>query len=191
MSARIEEYDFGTKAATRRKIQEMQDTAPMKFDRAVYKWWFKVYQTALQECPVDTGALRASIRIQRGETEPQGKFVVGRTADYASTSYYIAAGGGGVINPKHKREVDYAQAVHDGYYTGGTKLATVEGFKTKKSVGIGRWMAGDPFLDRAIQMNEGEFWKIMGEFMDDKQKQWSEDQPPVPSIWTGAVRLVK
>lgn len=49
-------------------------------------------------CPVDTGALASSIRAER-----RGPF---RTA--------LVAGGGGFINPRTGREVDYARLVHDG-----------------------------------------------------------------------------
>jgi HK97 gp10 family phage protein len=49
-------------------------------------------------CPVDTGSLRRSIRYER---DPEGGVI-------------IAAGGGGVINPRTRREVDYAAYVEFG-----------------------------------------------------------------------------
>jgi HK97 gp10 family phage protein len=49
-------------------------------------------------CPVDTGSLRRSIRYER---DPDGSIV-------------IAAGGGGVVNPRTRREVDYAAYVEFG-----------------------------------------------------------------------------
>ena len=49
-------------------------------------------------CPVDTGALMASIRAERrGPLESA-----------------IIAGGGGYVNPRTLRPVDYARHVHDG-----------------------------------------------------------------------------
>jgi len=49
-------------------------------------------------CPVRTGALRDSIRVERP----------------SSLSAKLVAGGGGHINPLTGREVDYARHVHDG-----------------------------------------------------------------------------
>jgi len=49
-------------------------------------------------CPIDTGALMRSIRAER-----RGPY---ETA--------LIAGGGGFINPRTGREVDYARYVHDG-----------------------------------------------------------------------------
>jgi len=49
-------------------------------------------------CPVDTGALMSSVRAEmRGDL-----------------SAALVAGGGGYINPKTGRPVDYARHVHDG-----------------------------------------------------------------------------
>ncbi len=49
-------------------------------------------------CPVDTGALMASIRAER-------------RSQLEST---LVAGGGGYVNPRTLRPVDYAHQVHDG-----------------------------------------------------------------------------
>lgn len=56
--------------------------------------------TAKALCPIDTGALMASIRWER-------------RARYEAA---LIAGGGGFINPRTGREVDYARYVHDGTY---------------------------------------------------------------------------
>ena len=49
-------------------------------------------------CPVDTGALMASVRAERrGPLESD-----------------LIAGGGGYVNPRTLRPVDYARHVHDG-----------------------------------------------------------------------------
>jgi hypothetical protein len=54
--------------------------------------------TAKAYCPVDTGALMASVRAERrGPLESD-----------------LIAGGGGYVNPKTLRPVDYARPVHDG-----------------------------------------------------------------------------
>ena len=57
-----------------------------------------VVDSARAFCPVDTGALASSIRAERrGPTEAA-----------------LVAGGGGFVNPRTGRPVDYAAAVHDG-----------------------------------------------------------------------------
>ncbi len=54
-------------------------------------------------CPVDTGALRKSIRVEPTAHREGGYYEAG-----------VTAGGGGVINPKTGREVDYAAYVELG-----------------------------------------------------------------------------
>jgi len=63
----------------------------------------KIRDDAKDFAPVDTGALRKSIRIEK-----KGKLKVS-----------IIAGGGGIINPRSGREVDYA-----GYVEFGTSRAS-------------------------------------------------------------------
>ncbi|MEM2351789.1 MAG: HK97 gp10 family phage protein [Thermoproteota archaeon] len=58
----------------------------------------QIVEDAKALCPVDTGSLRRSIRFER---DP-------------SSGVIVAAGGGGVINPKTKCEVDYAAYVEFG-----------------------------------------------------------------------------
>jgi HK97 gp10 family phage protein len=58
----------------------------------------QIIEDAKALCPVDTGSLRRSIRYER---DPDGGVV-------------IAAGGGGVVNPRTRREVDYAAYVEFG-----------------------------------------------------------------------------
>jgi len=55
-------------------------------------------ETARDLCPVDTTSLRQTIRAERR----------------GPLTSALVAGGGGVINPKTGREVDYARYVHDG-----------------------------------------------------------------------------
>jgi len=178
MAARIVETDMGTKGATVKAMDRLKAHASQKFDKMVFEYWVAVYNTALQLVPVDTGALRASIRIQKAK--PTGQvFERAATLDIVETGYYIVAGGNGVINPKHRKEVDYARAVHDGYFRGGTQLAVVIGLKRKKRVGIGRWVPGNPFLTKAIQANAGTLRDLVDKYMKGKQKTWTANQPPV------------
>jgi len=73
------------------------------------------------------------------------------------SEYYILAGGGGVINPIHGREVDYARAVHDG---------------TSRQ-------AANPFLDRAIAATNREFEEFINKYFKWIETEWAKDQPPV------------
>ena len=61
--------------------------------------WMPFMVTAAKAfCPVDTGALMASVRAEmRG-----------------GLSAALVAGGGGYVNPRTGRPVDYARHVHDG-----------------------------------------------------------------------------
>ena len=49
-------------------------------------------------CPVDTGALAGSIRVER----------------LSPLEMALTAGGAGFVNPRTGRVIDYAEAVHDG-----------------------------------------------------------------------------
>jgi len=85
----------------------------------------KIRDDAKGFAPVDTGALRKSIR-----TEKKGKLQVS-----------IIAGGGGVINPKTGREVDYA-----GYVEFGTSR-----------------MSPQPYMQPALEKNRDEILRIVKE----------------------------
>ena len=67
-------------------------------DEALAELAERIVDDAKALCPVDTGSLRRSIRYER---DPDGGVV-------------IAAGGGGVVNPRTRREVDYAAYVEFG-----------------------------------------------------------------------------
>jgi len=173
MAVRIEETDLGTKQATKDKIREIQKEKYQKFIWLSWRYWNKVYQYALQECPVGTpastgrkgyigGSLRASIRIARGTPSdrifkmgPFGVSISGQ--DEYSWTYHIQAGGGGVINPNYGREVDYAKAVHDGWVN-------------RKGI----FRPGNPFLTRALMRGEAEFKKMTDEMMNWIERKWSE-----------------
>lgn len=179
MAMRVVETDFGTKQATINKIREIQEKKYQQFTWLSWRYWWAVYQYALQECPVGTpestgkpgyigGSLRQSIRIARGSPSgmnmgPFGVSVSGG-GDY-SWIYHIQAGGAGVINPNYGREVHYAAAVHNGWMD-------------KR----GGWHPGNPFLDRAVMRAEAEFKKMTDEMLDWVERKWAEgalrDVPP-------------
>ena len=120
--------DQGTIESTRRKIEQLKRDGPKKFDSIMERFMRDVYMQTLNEMNNmgirDTGALMASTRLER----------IGSPAKYnmttreASSEWQVLSGGGGYINRKNKREVDYAQAVHDGHATRG-----------------GGWVAGRPY----------------------------------------------
>lgn len=196
MAARIVEYDLGTKGATKRKMKEMQTMAPDKWRKMMTRYWTRVEENckiAITEMgAVDTGALRDSIRTESGKTiapglYSTGNYEVGRTD--GDVSAYILAGGGGYINYRHKKEVDYAQAVHDGHFeTGKQRRAFIKVKKQRKEMGMPRlekvdltrgagWIAGRPFLDEGIQKTEGYIEQLLKDYMDDKENVWKDDQP--------------
>jgi len=121
MSFNIWEYDFKTKEKTKNRITALQKQNPQKWRNLSFAFLKRVYENALQECPVDTGALRASHRIVEGENPniarpaDATKYVkeLGLEQENPEWRLWLVAGGGGVINPKKNKEVDYAQAVHD------------------------------------------------------------------------------
>ena len=91
-------------------------------DEKLHELASRIMVYAKQMCPVDTGALMLSIRIleESGEKGVGGSYeVMAPVAGYMGEKpivYTVAAGGGGYINPKTLREVDYAEAVHDGTF---------------------------------------------------------------------------
>jgi len=85
----------------------------------------KIRDDAKSFVPVDTGALRKSIRVEK-----KGKLEV-----------RVAAGGGGVINPRTGREVDYA-----GYVEFGTSRASPQ-----------------PYMQPALEKNRDEILRVVKE----------------------------
>ncbi|MFH2111213.1 MAG: hypothetical protein ABIJ47_08150 [Candidatus Bathyarchaeota archaeon] len=78
-------------------------------------------------CPVRTGALRGSIRVERP----------------GPLAAKLVAGGGGHVNPLTGREVDYARHVHDGTSRMPARPFLLQG------VLAGRLSVGREMLDRA------------------------------------------
>ncbi|MEM2163907.1 MAG: HK97 gp10 family phage protein [Candidatus Bathyarchaeia archaeon] len=97
------------------KLESLSDRLGELSDEALAELADRIVEDAKSLCPVDTGSLRRSIRWER---DPSGGVI-------------IAAGGGGVINPRTKREVDYAA-----YVEFGTSRAPAQ-----------------PFLQPAIEQN--------------------------------------
>jgi hypothetical protein len=201
MAARIVEEDFGTKRATKKVMTQLQEETPDKFDDFILKYWRIVEKYAKELCPVGTpqstgrpnyigGSLKKSIRIQKGAPSDD-KFERGVSGRWvAKTTYYLVAGGGGIFNPNNRREVDYARAVHDGYYTGGMKRTrlpvssglTKTGRRKTRLMPRGRFIAGRPFLTLAIQKAAPDLERMINEYMSDKEKVWVSNQPAVGGV---------
>jgi len=80
------------------KLSDLDVKLNKVLDEALEEIAEKIRDDAKSLAPVDTGALRKSIRIEK-----KGELQVS-----------IVAGGGGVINPRTDREVDYAGFVEFG-----------------------------------------------------------------------------
>jgi hypothetical protein len=202
MAVRIEETDFGTKTATRRKIDQIVRENPAKFKSMMVRYWYRVKENAIMAITeldaVDTGALRNSIRLIDGGSVgtgiSRGKYEVARTDTSLTT--FIVAGGGGEINTRKNREVDYAQAVHDGYFrsptvkrvfrkmnkerkSGGQKKLSPTQFNDTGTFGGSGWVAGRPFLDIAVERTEEYLAELVDKYTKDITENWLKDQPLV------------
>lgn len=186
--------DFGTKPSCHKKMNQMTREAPLQLNRMMQRYWKAVYENAIQSITdmgaVDTGALRQSIRIVQNATPMGINFEVAATTNIEGdkAEAYIVAGGGGVGNPKHGgREVDYAEAVHDGYFIKGQKKVFRRMNKANKSVGVTKvtkqafsgWVAGRPFLTDAIARTDEYLKQLLDEYGTEKEKMWEADQPMV------------
>jgi hypothetical protein len=154
--AYVVETSYGTKRDAKFALKRIKEKGGRRWQHLMYRYWLRVYFYAIQECPVDTGALRASIRISRSSKEVSGEGVVYRgVPGDEKWEYYISAGGNGIINPKHKKEVDYASAVHDGYVTNS-----------------GVFRMGNPFLERAIRRGDSDFNRYFEQWYEEIGKEW-------------------
>jgi len=107
------------------KLSNLEEKLSNALDEALNEIAEKISSDARNFAPVDTGALRKSIRIEK-----KGKLRVS-----------VVAGGGGVINPKTGREVDYA-----GYVEFGTSR-----------------MSPQPYMQPALEKNKDEILRIVKE----------------------------
>jgi len=148
---KIEETDKGTKRAAKKAIKKILKGSPEQFKRKMKRYVRRVRRDAKRFCPVDTGALQSSIRLVSMEDIPKGSFVAARDI---TLTHQIIAGGPPYINPNTKRIVNYAQAVHDGVPSKG--------------------IPPTPFLIDALAVNKQYYDLAVKEYLDWKQKQWSD-----------------
>jgi len=165
----VTETDLGTKEGAKTALQRIKKNGGVRFRHLMYRYFQQVYFYALLECPVDTGALRASIRLSRSKFSEAGDYSVNRSVQFDDDTkpweYTISAGGQGVINPKHRREVDYAAAVHDGY--------------TMKN---GVWHPGDEFLNRAFARGDVDYALNVEKWWEEIGKMWEAGGLKAPPL---------
>ena len=107
------------------KLSNLDEKLGKALDEALNEIAEKIWDDAKGFAPVDTGSLRKSIRVEK-----KGKLEV-----------QVIAGGGGVINPRTGREVDYA-----GYVEFGTSR-----------------MSPQPYMQPALEKNRDEILRVVKE----------------------------
>lgn len=174
MVVNIFEYDYGTKHASRKMLQRLQAEHPEKFRKMYFLWLQRVYHKAKKYCPVDTGALRASIRVVEGATPYSRPTDISKHIAAAGAKakpsgmgpeevqLWLVAGGGGYINPKKGKEVDYAE---------------IQENKRR-------------FLARAIRSELSTLDKFMADHWKWIEKTFYSEQPNIGGMWKLPTRLV-
>ena len=145
--AYVTETDFGKKESTKKKYLEIKNNLPRVLDANIRIYLLKLYLYAIQEVPVLTGALRATIRIETVENTVSPTEAVGQAS--FSNEYMLVAGDSGIINPMHMKEVNYAAIVN----------------------------MQNPFIDRAIMLAEGDADMALDNTMQWVLKTWADDDP--------------
>lgn len=141
----IFESDNGTKAECRKKLEKFQETLPEEIRKRLDMVWDKIWNDAIMLCPIETGALAASIKVIEGG---MGGFLGGIVA-FPIYDKTIVAGDIAVTNPKTNIPTsEYALLVHDGHPTKG-----------------GGFVSANPFLLDALRMNEAELMEAVDEAM--------------------------
>jgi len=162
MAVVLEETDRGSKKRLWNALERMFKDRT-EWNIAWDEFWTKVEEDAKVLCPVDTGALRESIRvinIEEAESVNIGapEYAVIQTTDIQSDGRIIVAGDETMMNPKTFRPVDYAQAVHDGHVS--------------KS---GKWVEGTRFLETAIDLNMPHLLARIESYIDKEKNKFSGD----------------
>lgn len=161
MSAWIEE-DIKTHKGKMRTIEATKRAEKISFEEfeKSFKNYFKLLlQLAKRNCPVDTGTLRASIRL---ENEPKGGGglggkIHGEVERHAGWGKRVVAGGM-LINPKTGNICDYATFVHDGHFTR-----------------TGSFVPPRPFIDDALREADEYLIKCADKYLAKIGKEWEKD----------------
>jgi hypothetical protein len=130
----IEETDNGTKQKVGIRLKKDMESISDEVKNELEHIWSLIEQAAIDMCPVDTGALRSTIKTIEGG----GEGTISATSDIINKS--LIAGDDGVINWKTQKPTSmYAGFVHDGH-----------------ALRDGSMWEGIPFLVEAILAYEGE-----------------------------------
>lgn len=130
----IEETDNGTKQKVGIRLKKDMESISDEVKNELEHIWSLIEQAAIDMCPVDTGALRSTIKTIEGG----GEGAISATSDIINKS--LIAGDDGVINWKTQKPTSmYAGFVHDGH-----------------ALRDGSMWEGIPFLVEAILAYEGE-----------------------------------
>lgn len=144
----ITETDNGSKGRAITAADRFPEELSVEAKWKIRVWWEKVLDTARALCPVDTGTLQTTIRIEDIDMDFGSYFEKTFSPQHELINSQIVAGGL-LVNPKTGRVCDYAQAVHDGHFTRS-----------------GRWMPPVAFIEMAIQIHSPELDYIMSKALD-------------------------
>lgn len=158
----MEETDMGSKGRAQLACREFPQELTAEARWRLRFWWEKVLLTAKALCPIDTGTLSTSGRIETREGPTEGgalgefyEKAVGFDNELINSMIVF---GGLLVNPKTGRICDYAQAVHDGHFTAN-----------------GRFIPPQPFIEMAINIHIDELYDILGKSIDRAAE----------TVWTG------
>lgn len=155
MSVILKESDEGTKGQVIKKVKEYDKKLDATLKQKLDVVWDKVLWDAIMECPVITGTLASTVRIVEGAfgglmgSHIAGRMIFDRT---------ITAGDETITKPDGSPCI-YAQWVHDGYIHPRS----------------GKWIAGNPFLEIALEKNFAELEKAINEAFKERNTEFGED----------------
>ena len=152
------ETDYGSKARAKEATKKLPREITAQARWRLVVWWEQVLATARALCPVKSGTLQATGRIEETDPSIGASFEVGMTLEDTNMISKMIVFGGLLINPDTGRICDYAQAVHDGHFTRS-----------------GRWIPPNPFIEMAIQIHLQELDTILGNAID----------TAVNTVWVG------
>ena len=157
------EEDIKVKKSKEKTIKAIEETEKISFEEfeKSFKEYFRVLlESARMHCPVDTGTLRATIRL---EDEPEGGGglggrIHGEVERHAGFGKRITAGGM-LVNPKTGRICDYATFVHEGHF----------------NVLTGNFVEPRPFLDQALRDADNYLVKCADKYLKKIGDRWERD----------------
>lgn len=138
------ETDMGSKGRVKTAFKRLPREITKEARWRLQVWWEKVKETAKALCPIDTGSLMMTIRIEPMGVSIGFYYEKAMSPEHELIDAQIVAGGI-MVNPKSGRIVDYAQAVHDGHFTRG-----------------GKYIPEQPFLRDAVNLHINELHQILG-----------------------------